>query len=194
MDADHEVRVRAVRAAMAARGIDTLVVAALENVYYLTGFQTPGCPVQALVVTPRTLDIVTRRLEASNVEHRTHGVGCVPYDATDDGATVLARAVVAAPGATVGAELDALAHPVACRLLARCPVVDASDLVRGLRLVKTPAEVAHATHAARCVAVGLCAAVAALRYGYQIANAFPGEEVAIRDLWVAHVLPHAVVR
>lgn len=58
--------------AMDEQSIDLLVSSRPENMYYLTNYQTAGDPFQIMIVSKSGTHIITRELEASNAEYRTH--------------------------------------------------------------------------------------------------------------------------
>jgi Xaa-Pro dipeptidase len=85
-DAEFERRLAGTRALMAEEGLDALICFAPENLYYLTGHDTPGYYFyQACVVTHTHLPInVIRKLEASNTLGRSWSRLVVEYEDTVD--------------------------------------------------------------------------------------------------------------
>jgi Xaa-Pro dipeptidase len=162
--ADYAARQAATRAALRARGLDALIVFAQESHYWLTGFDTAGYVFfQAGVITADDgkLHLLTRTpdqrqaLDASlyddvriwlnaeaglggqrlGIEYATHGL-------TGANARLLDRAI------------DGFAA-----------TEDASDVIRALRLVKSPAELAHVAAAGRLADRAVEAAIAATAPG-----------------------------
>ena len=93
--AEFEARLARLRARLEARGVDALVVTTPENLFYLTGYQTPGYYwFQALVVpTDGEPFMVTRQLEDSNVQTRTWIELSRPYWDSENPPLALARAM-----------------------------------------------------------------------------------------------------
>lgn len=85
-DAEFERRLAGVRALMAEQGLDALICFAPENLYYLTGHDTPGYYwYQACVVTNKALPVnVIRKLEATNTLGRSWSRLVVEYEDTQD--------------------------------------------------------------------------------------------------------------
>jgi Xaa-Pro dipeptidase len=85
-DDEFERRLAGTRALMAEAGIDALVCFAPENLYYLTGHDTPGYYwYQACVVTQDHLPVnVIRKLEATNTLGRSWSRLVVEYEDTQD--------------------------------------------------------------------------------------------------------------
>ena len=83
---EYQGRLDALRARMEAKGVDCMMVHTPENLYYLTGYQTPGYYwYQTLIVTmDREPVFITRLLENSNVEHLTWVEDSRPYGDSDD--------------------------------------------------------------------------------------------------------------
>lgn len=166
---------RLAAAAALAAELDALVCTCPNTIHYLTGYATPGNPLTALVLSPgRGAVLVTRFLEVSNAPP---GLAWRAYREGEDEVATLAAALHEAlrgrdprggrDGAyRVGHEAASQRFTVAwhARLQALCPRVgwvDASTALAGLRLRKTPAEVACVREAARYVAAGVAAARAA---------------------------------
>merc|ERR1711934_611261 len=60
-------RLKRIRKYMISEIIDISIIFSKENIYYLTGFNTPGSPNgQALIITEKDNIIVSRKLEVSN--------------------------------------------------------------------------------------------------------------------------------
>ncbi len=165
-------RVVAARAAMAARGIDVMVVGSAENLFYLTGFGSLAWG-RTVLVLPLEGEAawVMRLTELSNVRALravlwpTRAVGVAD---TESFGAVLAGVIaeLAGDGARIGVE--AAGAPASLRgflAIAGENIVDASGLVEKLRRVKSPAEIALLRRAGRIVARATDDAFAALREG-----------------------------
>jgi len=158
---EFEGRVAAARGALREQGLDALLVFAQESHYYLTGFDTSGfvffqCAVVTADATPITL--LTRRPDLEQAR-RTSTMTDIRlwYDAeaADPSAELLAiLEEKKLKGARIGIELRTFGltadkyELVRRRLDGWCTLVDASPLVRALRLVKSPAELAYVRRAA----------------------------------------------
>jgi len=180
-------RIAAARALLRERSLDALVVFAPESHYYLTGFDTDGyvffqCAVLTADDTPITL--LTRRPDLEQAR-RTSIIDDVRiwYDTVDADPGEDLRAILEEKGlrgARVGIELATYGLTAANYLrVARalegfCRLEDASDLVRGLRVVKSAAELAHVRRAAELADDALAAMMESARPG-----AFEG------DIWAA---------
>src|SRR5690348_8627330 len=81
-EAEFRRRLDAVRRAMAARGLAAFISFTPENIYYLTGHDTPGYYFyQACVVTPDRPPVnVLRRIETTNTFGRTWSRLAVAYE------------------------------------------------------------------------------------------------------------------
>ena len=154
--AEYAGRLAACRRALAARDLDALLIFAQESQYYLFGYDGGGyvffqCTVLTTEPGPSTLicrrpDVAQARDTSSIEEIR------VWLNAEDADPAALLRDILAEKGLTgarVGVEMDSYGltganwEAVRTRVGAIADLEDASDLVRRLRLVKSPAELAH---------------------------------------------------
>jgi len=177
-------RARAV-AALQARGLDGLLMFRQESMYYLTGYDTFGYVFfQCLYLGAdgRTM-LLTRAPDLRQARH-TSTLDDIRIWVDRDGADPARelRAVLAGfglAGKKLGAEYDAygLTHANGRRLEAAmdgfATLVDASDLVTRLRVVKSPAEIAHVKRAGELADLALDAAHATIAPG-----AFEGDILA----------------
>jgi Xaa-Pro dipeptidase len=157
--AEYENRLGRLRAEMARRRLDGLLLFAPESHFWATGYDTFGyCFFQALVVTDRDLVLLTRSADLRQAQLTStirdvrlwrDGQG---VDPTEGLPALLDE--LRLTGARVGVETDT--HGLTAmngarlnaRLCDRATLVEASDLVPALRLVKSPAEIAHVRRAA----------------------------------------------
>ena len=81
---EYDERGRKTRECMRERGIDALLLTKMENIFYLTNFQTPGDGLHILLFASEEGEdcIFTRRLESTNAKHRSHFL-YEPYDDND---------------------------------------------------------------------------------------------------------------
>lgn len=174
-EAEYERRLSAVRGELAALNADAFVSFTPENIYYLTGHDTPGYYFyQACVVTSNVMPVnVLRRIEASNTEWRSWSRRVVIYEDRDDpveATLALLRELGVASG-TVALEADSFF--VTPRRYAQLvtgiertggSTVEA-QLVEGLRLIKAPEEIEYLRDGARIVGSAMRAAVDASHEG-----------------------------
>ena len=157
---EYERRVRAVRSGLEERGLEALLLFAQESLYYLFGYDGTGYVFFQSVVLPaegepvllcRLPDVAQARDTSSITDIRVWRNAEDACPARDLKA-ILSEMGLA--GARVGIELDTYGLTAAnYRMVARelegfCELVDASSLVRGLRLVKSAAEIERVRRAA----------------------------------------------
>ena len=153
-DAEYEVRIRAVRAALEERALDALLLFSQESHYYLFGYDGTGYVFFQSVVLPaaggepvllcRLPDVAQARDTSSITDVR---VWLNAEDACPARELKAILSEMGLAGARVGIELDTYGLTaanyltVARELEGFCELVDASSLVRGLRLVKSATEI-----------------------------------------------------
>jgi Xaa-Pro dipeptidase len=165
--AEYAARREAASAALAARGLDGLLMFRQESMYYLTGYDTFGYVFfQCLYLgADGTLTLLTRAPDLRQARHTSvlediriwvDGEGADPYAQLRDilaghggagkrlGVEYEAYGLTAASGMRLTAALDGF-----------CSLVDASDLVSRLRVVKSPAELDYARRAGELVDAAL---------------------------------------
>lgn len=167
---EYERRVSALRAEMAGRGLDAVVLAMPHDLFYLTGYQTPGYYWFQVLVVPldREPFMVTRLLEASNIPARTWIKISRPYDDFEDPAKVLADAITefGLDKVRIGYDRDAYFFRAFEQegLLAKLPnatFVNCSGIVEQLRLVKSDLEIERMERAAKATEAGMKAGIEA---------------------------------
>jgi Xaa-Pro dipeptidase len=170
---------------METRGLSALLMFRQESMYYLTGYDTFGYVYfQCLVLAADgRMTILTRsadRLQArftSIVDDVRVWQDRADARPTDDLRSILAERGLA--GKTVGVEWEAYGltarngQRLAASLDGFCRLSDASDLVSGLRVVKSPAELAYVRRAAELADKALAAAERTAKAG-----AFEGDILA----------------
>ena len=171
---EYRARLGALRRRMERAGADVLLVTSPENLYYLSGYQTPGYYwYQALIVPlEREPVFVVRMNEASNVEPLSWVEDCRPYEDFDDWIAHTREVLVdlgLAQG-RIGLDYDSffLRSRDEKRLVSALPTatfVDAAGLVEEGRLVKSPQELVYMRQAARSAEAGLRAGIDACRAG-----------------------------
>jgi Xaa-Pro dipeptidase len=176
--AEYLSRIERARAKLRERNLAALLIFAQESHYYLSGFDTSGfvffqCAVLTADETPITL---LTRLPDREQARRTSIIEDVRIwydvegaDPTAELKTILAEKRLA--GARIGVELNTfgltgLNHErVRRRLEGWCVLEDASNLVREIRVTKSPAEIAYVRRAAALADDALIAMLAAIRPG-----------------------------
>ena len=157
---------------LADRGLDGLLMFRQESMYYLTGYDTFGYVFfQCLYMGAdgETLTLLTRTPDLRQAEH-TSMIEDIRlwYDAegvnpADDLREILEEH--GARGKRLGIETDAYGltgynlKRVEAALDSFCELVEVSDLVTSLRMVKSPAEIEYVREAARLADLGLDRAV-----------------------------------
>jgi Xaa-Pro dipeptidase len=161
-------------AAMAATGLDGLVVSTPENIFYLTGLDHQGFfALHLLVVTAAgEMTLVARAMERITVEDQVSGVRFVGYADNEVAAEVAAAALRehGLASARIGVEKHSLFFPPRAyeALLAGIPEtiwLDASGLIDELRMIKSAREIGYTRQAAAVTDAMLQAAIDAVRPG-----------------------------
>lgn len=172
--AEYERRVAKLRKLMEQQEIDAVILVMPHNLFYLTGYQTPGYYwFQALVVPlGREPFMVTRLLESSNIPARTWITLSRPYRDFDDPPRALAAAIAefGLANARLGYERDAyflraFEQESIKAALPNARFINCSGMVEALRVVKSDAEIAVMDRAARATEAGMAAGIAAVAVG-----------------------------
>jgi Xaa-Pro dipeptidase len=172
--AEYRRRTAAVRAGLAARGIDACLISIPENIYYLTGFTTTGYYMYQTLILPAEGEpmFVTYLEERLNVIRRSWMDRYLTYSVIEDPIEVTLRAV-----AELGLEDKVLAieesgffFPIRTykrltEVLPRARWTDGSGVVEAVRLVKSEAEIAYIRQGAKAAMAGMKAAIAAVARG-----------------------------
>lgn len=180
---EYAVRLERLTATMAEQKLDAILLFAQESMYWLTGYDTFGyCFFQTLIVkADGTMTLLTRSADlrqakqTSNIGNIVIWVDRVNADPTMDLRNLLSEMDLL--GARIGIEYDThgmtgrVARLLDNQLTNFCEIVEASYLVSELRLVKSPAEIAHVERAAALADDALDAALPLIRAG--------GDEAAI---------------
>lgn len=70
---EYSERLQNVIELMDEEGLDIMVVSQPEHIYYLSNYQTAGCPlIQVLLVSKENIHLITRELEVTNCMYRSH--------------------------------------------------------------------------------------------------------------------------
>lgn len=167
-------RVQAVRRLLDERGLDALVVHSPENIYYLTGYQTPGYYWHQALVLPVAADpvFIPPPHEASLVPEFCWVDDVRLFPDTSDWAEVTAG-VLADRGlgaARIGLEEESrfLSVDLRNRIAAHVPAAtftNGSGLIEACRLIKSPREVEYLREAARYSTLGMAAGIDVVKAG-----------------------------
>jgi len=191
---EYDRRLAGVRARMAEKNLDLALLSGPENIFYLTGQQTPGYYTFQSLCIPAEGEpfLVIRGLEAMNARLNTFIDDITGY-ADDVAPPVVLAELLKAKGYTgkrVGVDKTAWFMTVAIyeRLVAAFgPLEDASGLVEPLRRVKSPLELAELDRAGAANEAGMNAGLQVTRAGASendIASAIMGAAIAAGSEYV----------
>lgn len=160
---EYAARLERLQALLADRDLAGMLVNTPENITYLTGFQTPGYYTYEGLVVPRDGDpvLVVRKLEQTNVDFFSWISETAPYDDHEDPVAITAQVLsdLGLTGGTIGAELDSWFITVRqyeqLRDLVGGRFCDAGGTIESLRLIKSPAEIAHIRTSCQAAEAGL---------------------------------------
>ncbi len=165
-------RVAALQARLAERNVDLYLTSGPENVFYLSGQQTPGYyTFQCLAVPAAGRPFhVLRALESMNARANTYLEDIAGYADDANPAQAVAEAVRRHGFAGKRIAIDQNAWYLTVNLYSRLvaelgPLLDGSGLVESLRRVKSPRELAEIRRAAAANDAGMRAGLAAVRAG-----------------------------
>ena len=186
---EYDRRLAAVRAAMAARGIDTIAVSVPENIYYLSGYSAHSFySHQVLLVSAASRDplLIVRAMDVACAVHTSWlpaesrlGYDDSYVDNPDRHPWALfARTLQERGFATgrIGLELEGywLSPKAAAEFTAALPqseIVDATGLINWVRTVKSDAELAVMREAGRIADAAMAVAFDAIRPGVRECDA-----------------------
>ena len=170
--AEFEQRIAAARERAAAGGIDLLVLTGPENIFYLTGQQTPGYYTFQCFLLPVEGEplFLIRQLESLNCRANSFVERIETYQDNQQPAEALIGALRRNGwlDRRVAIEKRGWFLPIAfyeqlCETLGK--VEDAGGIVEALRMVKSPREIEMLERAAACTDAGLEAGLAATTAG-----------------------------
>ncbi|HET6157075.1 MAG TPA: Xaa-Pro peptidase family protein [Dongiaceae bacterium] len=172
-DAEIARRLAAFRTALAERKLDGAIVAAPENVFYLTGLDHWGYFAPHLLIVPITGTpiLVTRAMERVSVEKQVRAAEFRGHSDSETAADMAARVVrdLKLSGRRLGLEYwtSGLSHGLALSLQAQVEAAwqDISGLIDDQRLVKSAEEQALMRKAAAVTDAAAGAAIAAIADG-----------------------------
>jgi Xaa-Pro dipeptidase len=187
-------RQAALRERMAARGIDLYLTSGPENVFYLSGQQTPGYYTFQCLAIPATGEPfhVLRGLESMNARANTYLADISGYPDDANPAAAVAQVLAARGWTGKRVAIDQNAWFLTVNLHQRLvkefgPMLDGSGLVEELRRVKSPLELTQMKEAARQNDLGMAAGLEATREGASendVAAAIMGAAIAAGSEYV----------
>jgi creatinase len=188
--AEYEARLSNLRAIMAARDIDAVMLTSMHNVAYYSGFLycAFGRP-YACIVTHDACTTVSANIDGGQPWRRSHGDNVIYTDWQRDNYW---RAVASlAPGARhIGVEGDHLTLSLRAALDAHLNTPHVSDIAPATmqaRMIKSPEEIALIREGARIADMGGAAIHAAIRSGArEIDIAMAGRDVMEREIARSH--------
>jgi Xaa-Pro dipeptidase len=170
--AEYDRRTARARKLLADAGIDVMVVTGPENIFYLTGQQTPGYYTFQALVLPVEGEpaFVVRQLEYFNLIANTFIANAEVYGDGDQPVNFLVNIIKAKGWASKRIAIDKRGWflPIATYealqdLLGK--IHDGAGIIEQLRIVKSPAELEKMAKAASYVEVGMRAGLAAVKLG-----------------------------
>ena len=176
--AEFDERIANARGLLMDRGLSALLIFAPESHYYLTGYDSTGYlffQAALLCAADEPVVLLTRRPDLQQARETSVITDIrIWYNAEDANPALELRAILeekGLEGQRVGIELETYgltgaAHEQVRRAMAGwCRLEDTSDLVRGLRAVKSPAEIAYVRQSARLADDALLAMLEASKPG-----------------------------
>ena len=176
--AEFEERIAKARGLLRDRGLSALLIFAQESHYYLTGYDSTGYlffQAALLCAADEPVVLLTRRPDLQQARETSLITDIrIWYNAEDANPALELRAIMeekGLKGQPVGIELEtygltgAAYEQVRRAMAGWCRLKDASDLVRGLRAVKSPAEIAYVRQSARLADNALLAMLEASKPG-----------------------------
>jgi Xaa-Pro dipeptidase len=161
------------RTALAAAGLAAMVVTGPENIFYLTGQQTPGYYMfQALVLPVEGNPVfIIRQLEYFNFVANTFIADAAIYQDNEDPIAFLTKVLAdkGLQGKRVAIDKRGWFLPIVAyesMQQALGVIGDAAGIVESLRVVKSPLELGKLERAATYVDAGINAGAAAVRLGH----------------------------
>ncbi len=171
--AEYDARVAKARTALAAAGLAAMVVTGPENIFYLTGQQTPGYYMFQALVLPVEGDpvFIIRQLEYFNFVANTFIADAAIYQDNEDPIAFLTKVLAdkGLQGKRVAIDKRGWFLPIVAyesMQQALGVIGDAAGIVESLRVVKSPLELDKLERAATYVDAGINAGAAAVRLGH----------------------------
>ena len=174
--ASYRARLTALRESMATAGLDTLLITHTCDLNYISGYDTFASDIYACLIVPRDGDLVlhTMNVESPSAVNTTWVDDLVFLDWYEPGGTgehlvtlLKARGLAAGKiGIQPGRQgLRPDVHVSLVDHISEAALVDATDLVARLRMIKTDEEVACLRRAAAITAAGIDGSLKVIRPG-----------------------------
>lgn len=172
--AEYKERLKKVKEKMVEREVDIFLTHTPENIFYLTGYFTPGYYKYQTCIVPldREPIMLTRHFEQPNVYHLSWIEESIVYDDIEDHVALTRKALVEAgcEKKRIGVEKDSwfLTPRDLERLVEVMPEAtfkDCSGIVESARLIKSPQEIAYIEQAARTTEKAMQAGIDAVVEG-----------------------------
>lgn len=169
---EYERRLRELRERIAERHMDAVVISDPENIMYLTDYQTTGYSFFQALVVPLEDEpfMITRKLEESNVIHRTWVEITRSYPDTGDAIQMLVDALreFGLDKKRIGYERNSYFFPAYHQdcihtTLTDGKLLDCFGIVEEGRVCKSPMEIALMQNAARATEAGMKAGIEAVQ-------------------------------
>lgn len=170
--AELDQRLQALRGLLAQHDLDGIVVSVPESIYYLTGLDHWGFFACHLLIVPRDggMILVARRMERVTIENQVGNARFFGHADHEDPVDYAMQGLsdLGLHRGRIGIELRSLflTPRIADGLrqdTSGVTWVDASGMIDGLRLVKSPLEIAYTRQAAAAADAGTLAAIEAIR-------------------------------
>ncbi len=171
---EYQARLARVQTALKARGLDGLLAFQPETVTWLTGFFTRGYGSFQLAVIPveGQPTLVCRDVEEYYLDATCMYPDRAMWTDSDAPMAVASKAIQISLGATARAGVETAAWPLSVArykqlkdCLPDCRFTDESGLVRKMRLIKSPAEIALQRLAGKAAEAGMQAAIDSVGVG-----------------------------
>ena len=171
---EYQQRLDGLRQRMEQKGADAMMVTTPENLYYLTGYQTPGYYWYQTLIVPMDREpvFITRMNESSNVGPLTWVEDSRPYEDYEDWVARTKDVLVdlGLGDKRIGMQYDSFFTTIRDekRLTAMLPsatFMDCSGLVEEGRVIKSPQEVDYIRQASKTAEEGLSAGIATCQVG-----------------------------
>ena len=172
--AEYQLRLDALRARMRSQAVDVMLIHTPENLFYISGYQTPGYYWYQTLIVPIDSEpvFITRSVEESNVEGLTWVEDSRPYTDNEDyvAKTVATLVDLGLERMKVALEYDSWFLPPRDflrlrELLPNARIEDGSGLVEQGRMIKSPQEVDYIRQAAHTADAAMAAGIEATRAG-----------------------------
>ncbi len=170
--AEYDRRIANVRQAMHAKGFDLLLTTGAENIFYLSGQQTPGYYTFQCLAVPAdgTCFLINRALESPNARLQSVLTDIAGYDDDANPAVAVADALKARGWQGKRVAIDQNGWYLTVNLYNKLTaafgtLLDGSSMVEPLRRVKSAAELTQISEAARANDAGMTAGLAEMRPG-----------------------------